>query len=667
MWDILRNKINEAKKMIEEFKSTNSNGKDSIFSKIPSSINKIKPQLNGISGITVKIKNQINQWSSGLKLGLNHVLKYAAALFSLRSIYSTLSSSANSWLSSQNKQAQQLSANIDYMKYALGSVFAGVIQYVTNLVYQLMKAVQSLVYAFGGVNIFAKATASSMKSVAGSAKDTNKSLAGVHNEINNVSENKNSGNGGSSVSPSIDLSKVDNQMSSFAQKLYDFFKPLKDSWDKYGAKLIKQMKTTVNQIIMLISSVWRSFEKIITNGTVYTSLELVLAIIGNIAEAFANAWNYNGNGDAIVQNLANAFNNLLNAINNVVQSEGFQEFLNYCSDKFAIISEKIASINWQPLINALFDIGSSIGTLALDVLTVLVDVFKWLAEHPEVAIAIATIAVKIGILIGVTQTITTLITIFSTVLAFLTSPIAIVVAAILGLIAIIVLCINHWDEIKETVSNVWNKIKEKTSEIVSNIKTTISNWIDNIKQKIANGLNNIKNGWTNTLNSIKTFTTNIFNNIWSTIKGIINSIIGGIEGMANGVTGGVNTVIDSLNGLSFDIPDWVPFFGGKKWSMSIPAVKPVTLPRLKTGSVLYEETAFIGGEYSGARNNPEIIAPQNILKETFTEVLSKNREEQPVTLELTVNVGNEKLGYILLDDLRKMKRQTGKDIEALIN
>ena len=434
MWDILRNKTNEAKKMIEEFKSTNINGKDSIFSKIPSSINKIKPQLNGISGITVKIKNQINQWSSGLKLGLNHVLKYAAALFSLRSIYSTLSSSANSWLSSQNKQAQQLSANIDYMKYALGSVFAGVIQYVTNLVYQLMKAVQSLVYAFGGVNIFAKATASSMKSVAGSAKDTNKSLAGVHNEINNVSENKNSGNGGSSVSPSIDLSKVDNQMSSFAQKLYDFFKPLKDSWDKYGAKLIKQMKTTVNQIIMLISSVWRSFEKIITNGTVYTSLELVLAIIGNIAEAFANAWNYNGNGDAIVQNLANAFNNLLNAINNVVQSEGFQEFLNYCSDKFAIISEKIASINWQPLINALFDIGSSIGTLALDVLTVLVDVFKWLAEHPEVAIAIATIAVKIGILIGVTQTITTLITIFSTVLAFLTSPIAIVVAAILGLI-----------------------------------------------------------------------------------------------------------------------------------------------------------------------------------------------------------------------------------------
>lgn len=97
------------------------------------------------------------------KNGLGHVLKYVGALVSLRSIYSALSGSAQSWLGSQNKGAQQLSADIEYMKYAMGSVFAPVIQYVTSLVYQLMKAIQSVVYAMSGVNIFAKATASSMK------------------------------------------------------------------------------------------------------------------------------------------------------------------------------------------------------------------------------------------------------------------------------------------------------------------------------------------------------------------------------------------------------------------------------------------------------------------------------------------------------------------------
>ena len=100
---------------------------------------------------------------TGFKQGLSHVLKYAGALFSLQSIYSTLSGSANSWLSSQNAGAQQLQANIDYLKNSFGSVLAPVIEYVVNLVYQLMKAIQSLVYALSGVNIFANASAKLMQ------------------------------------------------------------------------------------------------------------------------------------------------------------------------------------------------------------------------------------------------------------------------------------------------------------------------------------------------------------------------------------------------------------------------------------------------------------------------------------------------------------------------
>ena len=271
-----------------------------------------------------------------------------------------------------------------------GSALAPVIQFATNCVYQLLKAVQSVVYALFKVNIFAKASASAFKNAQKQAKNTSKQLSNVHNEINNVGDHN------SNTSPNIgDMSKIDSQMSPLAQKLYDFFKPLVDSWNKYGPALVEQIKTTAGQVTGLISAVWGSFEKIITNGTVYKSLELILAIIGNIAEAFANAWNYNGNGDAIVQNLANAFNNLLTAINNVVQSEGFQNWLNNCSDKFRIISEKIASINWQPLIDALARIGENIGTIALNILSGLVDIFKWFVEHPTVGEIILGIAIAI--------------------------------------------------------------------------------------------------------------------------------------------------------------------------------------------------------------------------------------------------------------------------------
>lgn len=621
-----------------------------------------------------------------------------------------------------------------------GSAFAPVIQWVTSLIYQLMKAIQSVVYALFRVNIFAKASASSYASMASSAKKTKnetKQLAGVHDEINNISDNDNSDNGSGTPTPSFDLSGIDNQMSPLKQKLYDFFKPLKESWDKYGNDLIAQVKTTAGQVGSLITSVWGSFENIVTNGTIYTTLELILAIIGNIAEAFSNAWNYNGNGDAIVQNLANAFNNLLGAINNVVQSEGFQNWLNNCSDKFRVISEKLASIDWQPLVDALSNIGQNIGTLALDILSGLVDIFKWLAENPIVAEIILGIAIAIGILstaYSIWATVTGVLTAVSTALNIAILPLIGIIAGIIAVIALIVVAIMNWDTIikalkdtwewikqkaqeiwnaigdffknlwqgmKDTVSNIWNGIKDFLSNLwngilnivrtvfnaiatfFSNIwngikavvstvwnaiTTTISNVINGIKNTISNVLNGIKTIWNNIWNGLKTTVTNIFNGIWNTIKGIINSILGGIEGMANGIVKGVNAVIKTLNKLKFDIPEWVPGLGGKTFGFNIGMIPSVSLPRLAKGGVLTEATAVIAGEYSGAKSNPEIVTPQNIMRETMEDVFSDyiGNNEQPISLNLTVNVSNKKLGQILLDDLRDKKRRTGKDIEALV-
>ncbi len=49
------------------------------------------------------------------------------------------------------------------------------------------------------------------------------------------------------------------------------------------------------------------------------------------------------------------------------------------------------------------------------------------------------------------------------------------------------------------------------------------------------------------------------------MKNVINTIINGIEFMVNRVVDGINNMINALNRLSFDIPDWVPQLGGKFW------------------------------------------------------------------------------------------------------
>jgi phage-related protein len=719
-WNNIVNKVKTAIAGIK--KNTNSTG--SAFQSVATISEKVRNGCSQIFKITGRIVTKIKQMGTGFKQGLGHILKYAGALFSLQSIYSTLSGAANSWLSSQNSAAQQLNANIEYMKYSMGSALAPVIEFITNLVFQLMKAIQSLVYAFSGINIFANASAKAYSSMASSAKEANKEtkqLAGVHSEINNIQSNDNSssGSGGGSVKPSFDLSQIDSQMSPLAQKLYDFFKPLVDSWNTYGAGLVEQVKTTASQIGELLSSVWGCFEEIITNGTAYSILENILAIIGNIAQAWANAWNYNNNGDVIFQNLANAFNNLLVAINNVVSSPEFQEWLNNCSDKFREISEKIASIDWQPLVNALFEIGSTIGTLALDILSGLVDIFKWLAENPAIAEVLLAIAVAIGV-------VSTAVSIVSSVMAVLNPilqatnitlmPLIGIIIAIIAVIAIIVVAIMNWDTVTQAIANTWEWIKQKAIEIwnaiaefftnlwnsiceiatnvwngikdffvniwtgistfFSNIwngiknvamtvwnaiTTTISNVINGIKNTISNVLNTIKTVWSNIWNGIKNVVTSVWNGIWNIIKSVVNNILSGIEGFVNGVIRGINWVLSGISKVANAVGSLI---GLNPISLQL---STISLPRLAKGAVLKVPTVAEMAEYPGASTNPEIVTPQNIMEETFDRVLARYQDnDNSQSIYLTVNVGNAKLGQILLDDLRNMKRRSGKGIEALV-
>lgn len=693
--DVAKSKMAELKQQTSQT-ATTQNKLGSFFSAFKQKIEQVKPSILGVknnfskmpnigqnlSEATQSITNNIKGMGTGFKNGLGQVLKYAGALFSLRSIYSALSSSANAWLSSQNAQAKQLSANIDYMKYAMGSALSPVIQFVTNCVYQLLKAVQSVVYALFKVNIFANASASAFKNAQKQAKNTSKSLSSVHSEINNVGDHN------SDASPNVgDLSSIDNQMSPLSQKLYDFFKPLVDSWNKYGATLIEQIKTTAGQIASLISSVWESVEKLITNGTVYTSLELILAIIGNIAEAFSNAWKYEGNGDTIIQTMADMLNSILNTIRKITASEGFQKFLNGVSNAFSgiLTFTKPVLDDFLSLIKPLSEIALSI---AGDILNSIGNALKWIGDNEIAVTILESLAIAIGLVVAgiklynfvqsgaLVATLKHTAALIAQGVAWVAAnwPILLIVAAITAVIAIIILCVKHWDEIKETVTNVCNKMKETVSNWVNNVGQFFSNLKINIVNKVTEIRDGIKNKFQEAYNGIRNIFSNIgnfFNGIWKNIKNtftnlgtsIGNAISGAVKTGINGVISliekTINTAIRLING-GIKLINLIP-------GVSVGTINTLNLPRLAKGNVAYDETLAIFGEYSGASNNPEITTPQNIMRDTFEDVLSNyggNSNNRPIYL--TVNVGNKKLGQILLDDLRDTTRRTGKDIEALV-
>ena len=610
------------------------------------SASKMKATFKQLPNITNKINTKVTQISKGLKQGLGHILRYAGALFSLQTIYSALSSSANAWLSSQNAAAQQLNANIEYMKYSMGSALAPVIEFVTNLVYQLMKAIQSLVYAFSGINIFADASAKAYSNMANSAKEANKEtkqLAGVHSEISNIQSNDSSSGGGSgSVAPSFDLSQIDSNMTSWIdkwkEKLEKFFEPLKNAWENEGLQTINSAQNAFEKIKETIGSMSTSFSEVWQNGTGQKTIETVLSIfqkifdtIGEIAGAWEEAWNTDNKGTELIQAMWDALNNLLELIDKIIEKvkefasspivQGyFQNAIEMVTNLWKTLSgilEFLTGVftgDWEKAWNGLKDFVSGIFGLIWNVIK-------------EKLLMIQAV---------ITNALNTVKNIWNSI----------------------------WEGIKNIASNIWNGLLNKIDEIFPGMRNIIETNITNIKNKISEILNNIKTTWSNIWNKIKTTTSNIWNSIWETIKKPINWILNGIEKMANGIVSGINKLINGLNTMHFTMPDWL---GGGTFGINLPTISYVSLPRLAKGAVLKVPTVAEMAEYPGASTNPEIVTPQNIMEETFDRVFARyqdNDNSQPIYL--TVNVGNTKLGQILLDDLRNMKRRSGKDIEALV-
>lgn len=722
-----KSKMSQLRQQISQT-ATTQNKLSSFFEAFKQKIEQVKPSMSsiknsfkGLPKITQNITNNIKGMGTGLRQGIGNVMKYAMALFSLRSIYSVLSGCANTWLSSQNAGAKQLSANIEYMKYAMGSALAPVIQFVTNLVYQLMKAIQSVAYALTGVNIFAKASASSYASMAGNAKkakNETKSLSNIHSEINNVSDNNSNSDSGSggTTAPSFDLSKVDNTANSIIDAIKN------GDWYQVGATIGEKLNEAMNSIPW--DKIQNTAKKIGTNlaqllngfiamtdwNQVGNTFAQGLNTVIYFGQSFVNTFDFSKLGKSIGTTISSTIRNIdWKALGDTLSS-GIKGI-------FDTISGFFENFDWTVVVDGLFNfiegfdwngVSESIFNALGSAFASFINLGMILGEKINEAIDEAGnfFSEKIkecggniveGIFKGIIEALGNLgqwvidhiFTPFiegfknvfgihspSTVMAELGTY---MIQGLLDGISSLIDSIKQiWENIKQTAISIFNSVKDNISNIFNNIKNIASNIWNNITSNIRNAVSNIKNGivqnFQNAYNSIQNIFSNIgsfFSGVWSRIRNtfsslgtsIGNAISGAVKSGINGVISlierTINSAIRLING-GIRLINLIP-------GVYVGSINTLSLPRLAKGGVLTEATTVIAGEYSGAKTNPEIVTPQNIMRDTFEDVLSNysgNNNDRPIYL--TVNVGDKKLGQILLDDLRDKKRRTGKDIEALV-
>ena len=199
-----------------------------------------------------------------------------------------------------------------------------------------------------------------------------------------------------------------------------------------------------------------------------------------------------------------------------------------------------------------------------------------------------------------------------------------------------------WDGIKGVFSNIGGWFKDKFSSAWSGIKGIVGGWKSyfsgvwsNIKNVFGNVGGWFKDKFSSAWNSVQNVFSgwgNFFGGLWNTIKNkfssigtsignaISNSVRSGINGVLSMIEKVINSGINLING-AIGLINKIP-------GVNIGKIKTLSLPRLASGAVLSEETAFIGGEYAGARTNPEIVTPQSIMRETFEDALNSQFENR---------------------------------------
>lgn len=126
--------------------------------------------------------------------------------------------------------------------------------------------------------------------------------------------------------------------------------------------------------------------------------------------------------------------------------------------------------------------------------------------------------------------------------------------------------------------------------------------------------------WERAWDGISRYFTSIWDGIWGSFQNIINLILGGVEFLVNSVIAGLNGMINALNRLKFDVPDWVPAIGGKKFGFNIPSISEVQIPRLAQGAVIppnREFLAVLGDQKSGTN----IETPLPTMIQAFKQAL----------------------------------------------
>lgn len=506
----------------------------------------------------------------------------------------------------------------------------------------------------------ASGTGSGLKKAAGNAsklkKELNGALAGF-DAINNINSSNGSsdpssggsgGSGGAGGSGGIGdigsigadafdtgsmtapLEEVDKQLEEIKKKVAEFFQPLKQSWDKFGAPMIAAAIYAFNGVKNLLMEIGKSMYTVWENGTGAKTVELILKIftnifkiIGNISQGLADAWNTFGLGDSIIQHLWNIFNSILKIINEILK----------------IVRDITKAINWTVVlvaVNGVLSIIDGLFSFIADNVGLILSILSAIAGlslFSTLAGILGTVITQIQLAVGVFSGWASLATALSGAFGILpqifasivmaVNPVNVIIGAVIATVA------DLWkksedfrDDIVSILGNIATIVQKVFLNIVAPIIDTVGKIIDDFVETV---LTPLWNAWENVFQSIMgllsdflKFATPIFSTILdilgpifklalTLLRGTFDMVFAAIRGIIELADKTICERVNNIREFFRNLGEWMEGTFGFKWKNVFETVKNVVKafrdymgPIINSLEVVFLGlTSFISGVFSG--------------------------------------------------------------------
>lgn len=522
-------KIEKVRTKLDKVKSkqTENNTKIEQFKQKIEQIN-LKKVQSGIDNVGQKIQGTVS------KLG-----KMTMAVFGIRTAFNAVRQAMNI-VAQYNPQ---ISADLEYMRYCIANLLAPAVQWLTKLLYTALSYVNAIASAWFGINLFSNSSAKNFQKMQKSASGTAKAMKEINksresfDEMNVLQDDGSvSGNTGTGIlAPNTDLSNIQGEVPSWLK------------WITDNKDLILSILAGIASGILAIKLGLGGIKAlgigVLITGIIYTVQSLLAylkdpswknfgKIIQSIGVAVIGLGILIGNVPLIV----------IGAIVLIVGTiiKYWKQIKNFLQSGIDWLASKS---DW---VHEMF--GDTVG----DIYDSFVECLQGILDAFD------------GLFTGVKEILDGIISIFK---GIFTGDMQLVLEGFKQIFK------GVFDALYGIAKYPLSLIGISADELFNGLKTAIKG-VYNVFKGIFTGDMKL------VLEGFKQIFKGVFDALWSIAKAPLNLIIKGI-----------NSLIKGANKIHFDIPDWVPGFGGKTFGFNIQQI-----PLLAKGGVISQPTTAIIGE-----------------------------------------------------------------------